>query len=447
MRRRQGNRKKMETKSQELPPPPEEMPADAEIFPPSPDWSIRTKRAVVSGLLIVLLLFFYQLRGVLIPVIMAVVVAYVVLPLVNLLHQRTRLSRNLSIVVVYLLILAILLAIPITTVPSIINEANALIERTPDYLQGVGEFLSRPLTIAGFTIPLDQYPILDQIYVSLTENVVQIAQSIGRESVNVLGNVAGATLSTIGWIVIVLVLSFYMVKDFRQLFDSTVHLIPPPYQGDAYQLGNEISLTWNAFLRGQLLLCLVIGTATFILALIVGLPNALVLALIAGIAEFIPNLGPALAAIPAVLVALFQSQASWLGVNMSPLLYAAIVLGIYILIQQVENLVLVPRIIGRSLNLHPFVVFLGAIAGANIAGILGILLAAPILATLRLMLLYMFRKLSDLPPFPLSEPALPRRAETGSLPPRVVEVPRVEASSTLETPREASRPGAVGEKG
>ncbi|MCA9937649.1 MAG: AI-2E family transporter [Anaerolineales bacterium] len=374
-------------------------------FGPSPPWSSRGKRAVASGLIIVLLLFIYQLRGVLLPVIMAVVVAYVVLPIVNLLHQRTRLNRNLSIAIVYLLFLAILLAIPITAIPSIINQANALIERTPEYLQSAGEFLSRPIHIAGFTIPLDQYPVLDQIYVNLADNLVQIAQSIGRESVNVLGNVAGATLSTIAWIIIVLVLSFYMVKDFRQLFDSAVHLIPQPYQADMYRLGYEISVTWNAFLRGQLLLCLVVGIATFCVALLAGLPNALVLAIIAGIAEFVPNLGPTLAAIPAVLVALFQSHGSWLGANMSPLLYAAIILGLYILIQQVENIVLVPRIIGRSLNLHPFVVFLGAIIGANVAGILGILLAAPILATMRLLLIYMFRKISDLPPFPLSEPA------------------------------------------
>ncbi len=446
--RRQGYQN-METESQELTPPAATIEENAGTLPASPTWSIRTKRAVVSGLLVALLLFFYQFRGVLIPVIMSVVVAYVVLPLVNLLHQRTRLTRTLSIVVVYLLILAALLAIPITTIPSIISEANALIERTPTYLQDLGDFLSRPFTVAGFTVPLDQYPILDQVYASLADNVVQIAQSIGRESVNVLGNVAGATLSTIGWIIIILVLSFYMVKDFRQLFDSTVHLIPLPYQGDAYRLGVEISQTWNAFLRGQLLLCLVVGTATFILALMVGLPNALVLALIAGIAEFIPNLGPALAAIPAILVALFQSQSSWLGMNMSPLLYAVIVLGIYILIQQVENIVLVPRIIGRSLNLHPFVVFLGAVAGANVAGILGILLAAPILATLRLLLLYMFRKLSDLPPFPLSEPALSRKSGARSwLPWRAARVSReVATDSRRETAIEASKPGAAGDQG
>jgi predicted PurR-regulated permease PerM len=380
---------------------------------------VRTKRAALTILLVMAALLAYQLRGVLIPLIMALVVAYVVLPIVNLLHQRTRLSRAMSIAVVYLFILAILLAIPITTIPVLINEANTLQERIPFYLEQVGEFLSRPITILGFSIPLDQLTLLDQVYENLANNVVSIAQTLGRQSVTVLGDIAGATLSTVAWIVVVLVLSFYMVKDYKVLFASIVGLLPVSHQGDVYRLGWEISATWNAFLRGQLVLCLVIGIVTFIVALAIGLPNALILAIIAGIAEFVPNLGPVLAAIPAILVALFQNEASWLGRQVTPLLFGAIVLALYAVIQQVENIVLVPRIIGRSLNLHPFVVFLGAIVGASVAGILGILLAAPILATFRLLVIYVFRKLSDLPPFPLTDPTLP--AESGEMSPAVAE--------------------------
>jgi predicted PurR-regulated permease PerM len=133
---------------------------------------------------------------------------------------------------------------------------------------------------------------------------------------------------------------------------------------------------------------------------VIGLPNALLLGLISGIAEFIPNVGAFLAAIPAVLIAFFQNDASWLGRQMSPFWFAIVVLGLYTLLQQIENLLLVPRVIGRSLNLHPMVVFIGAIAGASIAGILGILLAAPVMATARLIFLYIYQKLNDLPPFP-----------------------------------------------
>jgi predicted PurR-regulated permease PerM len=308
----------------------------------------------------------------------------------------------MSVASVYLVLIAALLAIPIITVPPLVTQVNALINRTPEYLDQLGVVLSRPVEIGPFEIPLDEYPILDQIYANVSSNFVEVAQTIGRQSVDVLTSVAGATLTTLGWIVIVLVLSFYMITDYGRLFSSMVEMIPAAHRGDMYRLGNEISATWHAFLRGQLLLCLTIGIVTFILALIIGLPNALALALIAGIAEFIPNVGPILAAIPAVLIAFFQYDSSWLGAQLSPLVYTVIVLVMYILIQQVENIVLVPRIIGRSLGLQPIVVFVGAIAGASVAGILGILLAAPVLATARLILVYIMRKLADEPPFPLN---------------------------------------------
>jgi predicted PurR-regulated permease PerM len=178
-----------------------------------------------------------------------------------------------------------------------------------------------------------------------------------------------------------------------------VDLFPPEYRSDARRLSSEIAGAWNAFLRGQLILFVIMGTAVFLLATVIGLPNALLLGLISGLAEFLPNVGAFLAAIPAVIIALFQNEASWLGRQMSPFWFALVVLGLYTLLQQIENLLLVPRVIGRSLNLHPMVVFLGAIAGASIAGILGILLAAPVMASARLIFLYVYRKLNDQPPF------------------------------------------------
>jgi predicted PurR-regulated permease PerM len=190
-----------------------------------------------------------------------------------------------------------------------------------------------------------------------------------------------------------------MVKDYRFLWASIVTLAPNSYQADVQKLGRETKEIWNAFLRGQLLLGLIIGSVTFLLALIVGLPNALLLGLLAGILEFIPNIGPVLAAIPAVLLALSQYESSWLGALVGPFWFAVIVLVLYALVQRVENMYLVPRIIGRSLNLHPLVVLIAAIIGASVAGIFGILLAAPLLATAKLFLTYIYRKLLDQPPF------------------------------------------------
>lgn len=368
----------------------------------SPPWTRSAKRSAAIILLIVFVLVLYRIRGLLVPITMAMVVAYVVEPIVNFLYERARIKRPAAIALVYLTILAIFLAIPLFTIPQVIAQATSLVENAPGYVEQFGRLLGRleePIEIGGFIIPTDELP-LDQAYQAISANLLNILQTVGTQSLSIFGSVASATFSTLGWTLFILVVSFYIVMDRRHLTGSVIDLFPAEYRNDLRLLGREISLTWNAFLRGQLILFAIMGISIFLLATIIGLPNALLLGLISGFAEFVPNLGAILAAIPAVLIAFFQADASWLGRTMSPFWFAVVVLGLYILAQQIENLVLVPRVIGRSLNLHPVVVFVGAVAGASVAGILGVLLAAPTLASARLVILYVFRKLYDLPPFP-----------------------------------------------
>jgi predicted PurR-regulated permease PerM len=364
----------------------------------SPRWRGSTKRIVVTILVMLGLLSLYAIRSVLIPVIMSVVMAYILLPAVNILNKKTRLGRGASVVLIYLGILVILIAIPIGTIPQLVNQGNNLINNTPSYVEDLGAILGEPLTIGSITVPLDQLP-LDDVYVVISDNLLTIIQTIAPQSLKLFG----ATLTTVGWILVVIVLSYYMVKDHQVLWSSIVALAPDVYHTDLKQFGMEANGIWNAFLRGQLVLGLIIGLTTFILALILGLPNALLLGLLAGVLEFIPNIGPVIAAIPAVLLAVFQYETSWLGSMVGPFWFAIIVLVAYGLIQRIENVYLVPRIIGRSLNLHPLVVFIGAIIGASVAGVFGILLAAPLLATAKLVLIYIYRKLLDQPPFDFSE--------------------------------------------
>lgn len=360
----------------------------------SPRWRGSTKRIVITILVVLGLLSLYAVRSVLIPVIMSVVVAYILLPAVNLLHIRTRLGRGLSVILVYIGMLAIIIAIPIGTIPQLVSQGNNFVNNTPSYVEELGAILGEPLTIGGVTVPLDELP-LDDIYAAISDNLITIIQTVAPQSLRLFG----ATLTTVVWILVVLVLSYYMVKDHQVLWASIVALAPNVYHADMKRFGIEASGIWNAFLRGQLILGLIIGAATFILALILGLPNALLLGLLAGVLEFIPNVGPVLAAIPAVLLALFQYESSWLGSLVGPFWFTIIVLVTYGLVQRVENAYLVPRIIGRSLNLHPLVVLIGAIIGASVAGVFGILLAAPLLATAKLILTYIYRKLLDQAPF------------------------------------------------
>lgn len=365
----------------------------------SPRWSANNKRLVLVILFVLLSLALYRFRLLLLPLSMAMILAYLIEPLVTQLSKRTPLNRNMSIGLVYLLLVAALVSIPVSTINPIITQVNNFIHRTPQYIRDIGEFFQDPIVLAeDIVIPVDQLS-LDQLFASLSSNVVELVQTLGGQTISIFGSLATATISTVGWTIMVLFLSFYLVKDHETLFESVVKMAPKSYQSDLYQLSEGISITWNAFLRGQLVLCIVVGTIIFVMALIIGLPNAITLALIAGFMELIPTFGPILAAIPAVLIAAIQTDASWLGSLMSPFWFAVLVLGIYGFIYQFENYYLVPRIIGHHLKLHPLAVLLGVLGGASVAGILGVLLAAPVLASVRLVWMYIYCKLTDQDPF------------------------------------------------
>jgi predicted PurR-regulated permease PerM len=148
------------------------------------------------------------------------------------------------------------------------------------------------------------------------------------------------------------------------------------------------------------MLAIVVGIVVSISLTILGLNNALALGILSGLLEFLPIVGPAIGAIAAVLVALFQ-PGNYFG--LSPVIYGLIVLAIMLLIQQLENSILVPRIVGGALDLHPVVIMIAVAMGASLAGILGAILAAPVTASVKLLGAYSWRKMLDLPPFSESE--------------------------------------------
>jgi predicted PurR-regulated permease PerM len=153
---------------------------------------------------------------------------------------------------------------------------------------------------------------------------------------------------------------------------------------------------WDAYLRGQVILGIVIFFVVSLTLSALGVNNALELGILSGFLEFLPVIGPFIGTAAAVIVALVQETTPW---GLSPWVFALIVLGVMFLIQQVENTILVPRIVGDALDLHALVVLIGVLMGTSLAGLLGAVLAAPVIATLKLFGTYVWRKMLDLPPF------------------------------------------------
>jgi predicted PurR-regulated permease PerM len=265
-------------------------------------------------------------------------------------------------------------------------------------INDIGIFFAEPVEILGY--PLD----LSNLYQDLSAMLRSFVGTVAQGTLDVALDVASGAF----WLIVILMVAFYLVKDADRFIEGLDILAPPGYRDDFRLLRQQITDVWNAFLRGQLLLGLAMVVITTVICMAIGLPYAVVLGLLAGVMEFVPNLGPIIALVPAALVALFKGSSF---LPLSNIWFAALVIAVYIVIQQIEGNLLVPRILGHSLNLHPLVVLIAIIFGGSLAGILGMLLAAPVLATLRVVVNYIICRLYDRDPF--AEPEEPPPPKPG----------------------------------
>ncbi|MBN1640252.1 MAG: AI-2E family transporter [Anaerolineae bacterium] len=371
-----------------------------------PRWSRSTKQLVSATILIVMALLLYSFRTILLPIILVLLFSYIAAPAVGWLSKRLHIGRAWSVLIVYLVCLGVVATLPAVTIPVIVDEVenlvrnlDAIANRAVTWLEQLDQYR---FEVLGYVIALPKFesPTLSFEFDRIMELINSAISPLAGGAFSVVRTVA----SGVGWLIFMSVMGFYLLRDADRLIPTLLSIIPAPYRSEAAKLVGQINATWNAFLRGQIVLCLVIGVLTTVAMSAVGIRFAVALGIIAGILEIVPNLGPTLASVPAILLALFQGSSY---IPMSKLGVAILVAGIYWMIQNVENTVLVPRIIGSSLNLHPLMVIVGVLAGATLGGtlgplgtIVGALLAAPVLATLRHVFRYVYCKLADLDPFP-----------------------------------------------
>ncbi len=378
---------------------------DTPLPPRSPGWKWSTRLVAAVLLLGFVALIINRFSNLLAPLVLALMFSYILNPPVLALARWTRLPRGLVVVLVYLLLILALLGLAtglgVVIGQQVVGLAAGIRAFAVTLPARLAELSQSSFQIGPFTLDLsrvDFSPVLQQL-----TNAIQPAIS---QTGALIGSVASAMASFVGLFLLVLVLGYYMLADLPEFGGVLAGLAPPAYRADIEHLGRATGRVWSAFLRGQLVLGLVVGSVVTVLSTAMGLRYPLALGLLAAFTEFIPIFGPLLSGAAGVTVALVQGN-NWMG--LTPLWFALAVAAMYILVQQVENNVLVPRIIGRSLNLHPLAVLVGAVAGGSLAGVLGLLLAAPTLATLRLWGGYLYRKILDLEPFP-APPAPPAPA-------------------------------------
>ncbi len=362
----------------------------------SPKWSSTTKLVVTLILLALLAVFLVHFRNLLAPLVLAFMLAYLFYPLTRLLDRCTPLSWRLSVTLLYLLLVAGLLALLLWGGLALAQQVNGLLHLLenslnylPDILTG---WLSQSYVIGPFRFDLTGFDVN-----ALVRQALGLAQGLLGQIGTLVSVIASSALQIFGWTAFVLLVSYFILLESDGLRGRILNLDDiPAYQEDIIRFRRALKRIWNAFFRGQMLIFL-FSLLTYVLILtVLGVREAFLLALLAGLARFVPYIGPAIVWTTLGLVAYFQTGKPW---GLSDGWYVVLVLGCAILTDQIFDSIISPRIMGRSLRVHPAAVLVAALVGADLFGLLGVVLAAPLLATLRLILGYIFRKLRDLPPW------------------------------------------------
>ncbi len=380
------------------------------VQPTSPPWNTTTKAIVAVSALALFCLLVWVFRGLLQQVVLAALLAYLLHPLISLIDRRTPVNRVTVVLAVYLalaiLVVATFSLVGVTTFQQVLD----LSRRLPDWfedaltqLQVLREQLPQSIAIAGVTVPvaglLPQLPGWDELF----SQVFGLLQPILGRGGSLAASVVTGTVSVLGQILLIFIISIYVAVDIPRIGSMIANIAHKPgFRRDAERLTSHVSQVWAAYMRGQALLALIIFILVSVVLGALGVDNALGLGLLSGAMEFLPVIGPLAGAGAAIFVAFFQSAPSF---GLTPLQFALAVAVAMIVIQQIENTLLVPRIVGKALNLHPLLVMVSVIMGASLAGLLGAILAAPLVASLRILGEYAWHKMLDLPPFPDEEEA------------------------------------------
>lgn len=371
----------------------------------SSQWGRTTKLLMALVLLIMIGLLIYGLRTILAPLVLAALFAYIFAPVVGWLKRHLHIPRGVGVVLIYLIGLGLLATAPAVLIPTVVDDVLDFVNSLDTIINDVLAWLDQAdqITILGRTVQLPSLELppfdLDRIINLIQQGISPVAGGF----FSVLRALGSAVTS----LLFMAVVAFYLMVDAERIGPTLARLAPPSHRQEVGRLLQQINVTWNAFLRGQLLLSLTVGVVTGAAMSALGVRFSIALGIVAGVLEIIPGLGPILSAVPAVLLALFQGAAN---LPLTDFWAAVVVAGAYVLIQQLENNVLVPRILGASLKLHPLAIIVGVLAGATLFGVLGALLAAPFIATLRSVVGYMYRKLLDMEPFP-APPSFAARVE------------------------------------
>ncbi|MGH8442922.1 MAG: AI-2E family transporter [Nevskiaceae bacterium] len=330
-------------------------------------WSIKLALAATAALLVLL----YLLGPVLMPFAVSAGMAYVADPLVD--RLQLRMSRTLAVVLVFVVMSAILLPVLILLLPLLVDQVRAFVAHVPDYLEWIQD---KGLPALGIVLPSELRLDYDNVKRVVTENLPQ-AGGVARDLLGTLSRSGGALLAFIANLLLIPVVTFYLLRDWDHLVAWIDHALPARYRETVRALARESDAVPSGFLRGQLLVMLALAVLYSVGLWMVGVNLALLIGISAGLVSFVPYLGFIAGLVAASVAVLFQMD------GLLPLVGVLVVFGIG---QVIESMALTPMLVGDRIGLHPVAVIFAVMAGGQLFGFTGVLLALPAAAVLAVLL-------------------------------------------------------------
>ena len=332
-----------------------------------------TTSQVVFATVFVVLVFLtfwllYSLRMVLFLFFVAIVIGTAIRPAVEWLHRRG-VSRSVGVIIIYIIIAAVIAGFLALVLPLIAEQTTQIAQNFPQFYTNFRQSLinsdNRLVQNIGLRIPI-------QLSILINRNAVDGGDILNQASQTLL--YTNLTLKGILSTLAIFLLAYYWTQESTLVIRGLLRIFPAQRKKRIREFLQLAETKLGGYIRGQGLLCLIIGVAAFIAYLIIGLPYTLVLAIFAGVMEMVPIFGPALGAVPALLVALSidPARAIWVVVATT-------------VIQMLENVFFVPRIMKSSLGVNPIIVLLSLIAFGSVFGLVGSLLALPLAAIIQLL--------------------------------------------------------------
>ncbi|OEF98934.1 AI-2E family transporter [Vulcanibacillus modesticaldus] len=310
--------------------------------------------------------FIVFLKTLLLPFFIAIIISYLLHPIVTMLHNKG-IPRSLAVLIIYFIFFGSLAIISFNIFPLLVAQIKDLGEQLPDIIGKLDRWLDG--------IRHDHLnPLPDSFQEGIDNSLENLEKRISESFSNITTWISN-TIEVIITIFLVPFVAFYILKDYQILEKTIITLVPKRKRKEMIRLARDIDDALGNYIRGQLIVCMIIGVLAYIGYLFVGLPYALLLALIVGITNIIPYLGPFIGATPAVLVAL---SVSWQ--------LAIKIVIVNLIVQIIEGNVVSPQVVGRRLHIHPLFIILSLLIGGQLAGIAGLILAVPVFAIIKVII-------------------------------------------------------------